>query len=314
MEHASRLWKESGSVASLAAAISSGVVVSHGPAVLTAALAARRFGLRHILLLHSDTAPAVTATVMRIVGRPEYVFYETVEAFHKYRAVTHRSPCGILEPAVDEKFFARVDSGCKKSALAMLAVQSNKCVVAFIGMFSPRKAPEKVLDLAALLQRSGVDYAVRLIGRPATSHVSWFEAEIAPRMEGLRRRGVDIALADGADRIPEMLSVVDALLLTSASEGIPNVVLEALCAGVPVVSLELPGLLHLAQYPRVWESVTIVRRGSDEVVRLASALDATLRISQAERASTAAAARVVFSADYASRQLAEILNGSERAR
>ncbi|WP_276605486.1 glycosyltransferase family 4 protein [Thermus caldilimi] len=68
------------------------------------------------------------------------------------------------------------------------------------------------------------------------------------------------------------MPALDALLLTSAYEGIPYVVLEALALGVPVVSAPTPGL---GPWLRAEGLALVAEDGSPEA--LAEALKAVLR-------------------------------------
>ncbi|HEX5407899.1 MAG TPA: glycosyltransferase family 4 protein [Pseudonocardiaceae bacterium] len=74
----------------------------------------------------------------------------------------------------------------------------------------------------------------------------------------------DVRLIGETEQVPEVLAEADVLLLPSLREGMPNVVLEALACGVPVLASDLPGLRELAGQvagisllpitadPRVW--------------------------------------------------------------
>lgn len=101
----------------------------------------------------------------------------------------------------------------------------DETVVAAVGMFSPRKCPEKVLFLAEALhsssQNSGQRWAVRLIGGVASAHGVWFQRVIGDRVARLRVNGVNVALVEGRDRVAALMPGVDLLVLDS--EGMPNV-------------------------------------------------------------------------------------------
>lgn len=85
------------------------------------------------------------------------------------------------------------------------------------------------------------------------------------------------------DQVPRLLSKNDVLVLSSRSEGRPNVVLEALAAGMPVISTNLPGVAGL-----VMDGVTgwLVEAGDSIAMARAieDACDVTKRVSFGEEA------------------------------
>lgn len=98
------------------------------------------------------------------------------------------------------------------------------------------------------------------------------------------------------------IAASDALLITSESEGLPTVLLEALISGTPVVSVALPGIQEIAEkYPRA--GIRIVSNRSPEA--LAQALDDALR-SARPSASEREALRQSFSPERAARELKDI--------
>jgi glycosyltransferase involved in cell wall biosynthesis len=80
-------------------------------------------------------------------------------------------------------------------------------------------------------------------------------AGAGPELRSLQDRARQLGIADRLKfvgeldpaRIPEFLSDADVFVLASRSEGRPNVVIEALAAGLPVVSSTLPGIDGLVQ-------------------------------------------------------------------
>jgi glycosyltransferase involved in cell wall biosynthesis len=68
--------------------------------------------------------------------------------------------------------------------------------------------------------------------------------------------------------IPKFLADADVFVLTSRSEGRPNVVIEALAAGLPVVSSALPGIDGLVEHGENGWVVEV-----DDIAGFACALD-----------------------------------------
>jgi glycosyltransferase involved in cell wall biosynthesis len=107
---------------------------------------------------------------------------------------------------------------------------------------------------------------------------------------------------------------VDLLVLTSASEGMPNVCMEALATGAPVVALALPALDE-------WDNkvnaaaggcaLTQVPRGDREIERMAHAVTRVVG-SAPSRDLISSGARDIFSAEAASSRLAECISGIGR--
>jgi glycosyltransferase involved in cell wall biosynthesis len=77
-----------------------------------------------------------------------------------------------------------------------------------------------------------------------------------PQRSQLQQQATTLGIADRIDftgevapeEIPQFLADADVFILTSRSEGRPNVVIEALAAGLPVVSSALPGIDGLVKH------------------------------------------------------------------
>jgi glycosyltransferase involved in cell wall biosynthesis len=80
------------------------------------------------------------------------------------------------------------------------------------------------------------------------------------------------------DDVPDLLAASDAFVLSSRWEGSPNVVLEALAAGVPVAATDVGGVRELVHDGR---SGFLVPPG--DVAALAGAMDRLMTLSSEER-------------------------------
>jgi glycosyltransferase involved in cell wall biosynthesis len=79
----------------------------------------------------------------------------------------------------------------------------------------------------------------------AGSGTSDADGEIARRIHELRIQDRVITLGVRHD-VPRLLAAADVFLLPSLFEGLPNVVLEACAAGVPMLTSDLPGVREIA--------------------------------------------------------------------
>lgn len=113
--------------------------------------------------------------------------------------------------------------------------------VAVIGSLIRRKGLDVLIDAVALT-RSRDAIRVRIVGD-------------GPELESLRSQARRLGLVDSIQflgevapsAVPGFLADADVLVLASRSEGRPNVVIEALAAGLPVISTDLPGVIGLVE-------------------------------------------------------------------
>lgn len=111
-------------------------------------------------------------------------------------------------------------------------------LVGFVGRLVRQKNPALVLRAAASLRQAGVACNVLVVG----------DGPLRRDLEGL---AIELGIGDwvrftGFRRDASTLMVcADVLALTSDWEGLPNVVLEALAAGIPVVGSDVGGVREL---------------------------------------------------------------------
>ncbi len=129
-------------------------------------------------------------------------------------------------------------------------------VALFVGRLSPQKGLDVLLRAAARVPR----VRFRVVG----------DGPDRGALERLARelRLANVEFAGPSDRVPELLADADMLVLPSRWEGSPNVVLEAMAAGVPVVATNAVGTRDL-----VTDGVDGVLVAVDDAAALASAID-----------------------------------------
>ncbi|MCB1889287.1 MAG: glycosyltransferase family 4 protein [Rhodocyclaceae bacterium] len=107
----------------------------------------------------------------------------------------------------------------------------------FVGSLIPRKSPMTTLDALAALPAGT---SLRFVGEGPEQGA--LERAISER--GLARR-VEILPFQPAETLPDLMAEADILILSSFTEGRPNVVVEAFAAGLPVAASDIPGVREL---------------------------------------------------------------------
>ena len=117
-----------------------------------------------------------------------------------------------------------------------LRIPAEAPVVLYVGRNARVKNIPRLLDVVRSLLQAHADVRIVLAG-DGLDPISWR----AHRYESEERL---FCLGPRAD-VPTLLRDATVLVLTSDSEGMPNVVLEALASGVPVVATDVGDLAHM---------------------------------------------------------------------
>lgn len=109
-------------------------------------------------------------------------------------------------------------------------------VVLFVGRLEPQKNPELLIESFRLMHRTNPNVYLVMVGTGSLER-------------SLRRETCDLSehilWLGQRDDIPELLKAASCLALPSRWEGMPNVVMEAMAAGLPVVALAVEGVREL---------------------------------------------------------------------
>jgi colanic acid/amylovoran biosynthesis glycosyltransferase len=175
-----------------------------------------------------------------------------------------------------------------------------------VGRLAPEKAHTGLLSALARVVADGVDAELTLIGGgPEEGRI-----RAAVSTLGLTERVV----LRGAQPEPAVLRAMgeaDVFVLSSLSEGLPVVLMEALAAKLPVVAPLLHGIPELVQHERTGLLYTVGRWDELADRMRALAVDAAMR----ERLGTAGRRRVLeeFDAEAAALPLSRLLSQRDRA-
>ncbi len=139
-------------------------------------------------------------------------------------------------------------------------------VILFCGRLSPEKGLDYLLRAAGLLKRKGIDYLLLLVGNgPENNRLQSLTSDL-----DLNNHVRFIGELD-YQKIPALMSLADIFCLPSIREGWPNVVVEALGCGVPVVASRVGGVPEILTSPDYGTMVS-----AQDIVSLGDALYSAL--------------------------------------
>ena len=140
----------------------------------------------------------------------------------------------VIPNGIDAERFRDVQA----ADLSCFGLEPPRRAITFIGRLSRQKGVDWLVEAAPELLRSLRSHDLLIVG-------------IGPLADSLRRRSQDLAIDDRVhfagwrSDVPEILKASDLLVLPSRWEGMPNVVLEAMAAGVPVLASDVEGVREL---------------------------------------------------------------------
>lgn len=125
--------------------------------------------------------------------------------------------------------------------LASLDLPGHVRLIGTVGRLWPQKRMKDLIWAADLLKVIRDDVHLLIVG----------DGPMRDRLERYRRQ---VRIEDKVhflghrDDVPDLLPHFDVFWLASGYEGLPNVVMEAMSAGVPVVATDIPGTRDLVQH------------------------------------------------------------------
>ncbi|TDA69489.1 MAG: glycosyltransferase [Clostridia bacterium] len=155
-----------------------------------------------------------------------------------------------------------------------------------VGRLEEQKDYPTLLQALQILGHKGQKAQLRVAGQ-------------GPLLENLQRQAADLGISDrvvflGLRRdIPLLLNAADGFVLSSAWEGLPNVVMEAMAAAKPVVATSVGGVPELVQ-----EGVSGYMVPPRNAEALAAAMGKMMAIPEAERKVMGQAGRAHIEANY----------------
>lgn len=171
--------------------------------------------------------------------------------------------CVLIENAIDTEQYARtLDTGEAKDRLG---IPKDRFVVGAVGRLSGEKGFDLLVRAVDRMLREGLNIELLIAG----------EGDRRPGLEalvGALGRGDRVRLLGHRSDTTSLYQAMDAYALSSTSEGLPNVLLEAMALGAPVVATRVGGVPGLVRHE---ENGLLVEPGSAGA--LAGALGRVLR-------------------------------------
>jgi len=132
------------------------------------------------------------------------------------------------------------DPSARATVRAELGIPEDGFLVGWLGRMTEIKRVDDLLAAFAQLRTNGVDAYLALVGD-------------GPLRDELKAAAEALGIADRTrfvgfrENVGELYSAFDVVALTSANEGTPVTVIEALAAGIPVVATDVGGVSDVVQ-------------------------------------------------------------------
>lgn len=246
------------------------VLVHGGWAAQVAVLAVPRRGplvVWQLILGFPDKVwrPARRTWWRLVLRRVDGAFSLTEELKDEVRRLHFPGPVWVVPNSRRPDRFLTLDRAAESRRLRKEAgVGPDVELVGFVGHLVAQKRPERAVELLGMLRERGRPaHLVMAGGGPLAAAVA---REVAAR--GLREHVTMLGHRDDVERV---LAGVDLVVLTSDTEGIPGVAIEAQMAGSPLVTFPLGGVGEVVEH-----DVTGVVLDSHDVKAMADAVEALL--------------------------------------
>ncbi len=127
------------------------------------------------------------------------------------------------------------DAGDPAASRALLGIRPERFVIAWFGRMTAVKRTDDLVDVLVALRRLGVDACLLLVGDGADRE----RVEQRAYEQGMALHCFFLGYQED---VAPWYAVADAVVLTSANEGTPVTIIEALAAGRPAVATDVGGV------------------------------------------------------------------------
>lgn len=166
-------------------------------------------------------------------------------AFRFTQTIGKNTPMLVSFQGVDHTVFSQLEDLKKISAMRKkLGIAEHEFIIISVGFLLKRKGYDKLFEE---LSRLDFPFLYLVIGEyTRNNHHKTSEDEIMEMDElakkGKKLLGEKVRFMGSSNHVEEYYSIANIFLHGSIQEGTPNVILEAMCIGLPIVVKKLPGL------------------------------------------------------------------------
>lgn len=126
-------------------------------------------------------------------------------------------------------------------ALESIGLPEDARVLLWVGRLDPVKGLDLLIDAVPLVCKADPRAHLVLVGDGPLR--ATLERQIASRNLGSR-----VHLLGARNDVPALLRAADVFVFPSRTEGLPNALLEAMAAGLPIVTTDVPGCRDLVEH------------------------------------------------------------------
>jgi glycosyltransferase involved in cell wall biosynthesis len=138
-------------------------------------------------------------------------------------------------PPVDPDRF-KPDSVRRAKARVSFRVDEQTFLIGTVGSILPLKGHEFLIQAIRIIRNAYTDFRVCILGQTIKAHSAYLDY----LLEEIRSAGLvigkDIDIIDPQDKVADLLQGFDCFVLSSISEAMPTVVLEAMATALPVIA------------------------------------------------------------------------------
>lgn len=177
---------------------------------------------------YNRTTRIVFSALRRLSAFPAAIIANSEAAMRYHRAIGYRSSVFTVIPNGFDLARFKPDGNARADVRRELGLPADAALVGCVGRFDPAKDHRTLIAAIALCRRRSATYLLcgEGLDRRNRRLAEWIEAY------GV---GKEIRLLGLRSDVPRMMAALDALVSSSATEGFPNVIGEAMACGVPCV-------------------------------------------------------------------------------